>query len=73
MRRWPRSIEHGIGTPHVDHGCHAAARMFEQVRGLGVELERRLVVDSVEVEWLHIISVLQRYTEGKSQSCGNAR
>jgi len=49
VRRWLGWVEERIVDPHVVDVLQSEVGMLEQVRGLGVDLER-VVVEGVEVE-----------------------
>jgi hypothetical protein len=43
-------VEHRVGCPDIADVLDAQAWVFEQVGGLGVDLERVLVVEQIEIE-----------------------
>ena len=43
-------VEHGIGYPHLVDVVDAQVRVFEQVSSLGVNLERILVIEEIEIK-----------------------
>lgn len=65
VRRWFGGVEERVTGPDVENVLHAQMRVFEQVRGLAVDLERVLLVEGVEIEELsHSLSVYQTTTCG---------
>ncbi len=53
-----------VAGPHITDVIDAGVRMFEQVRGRGVDLERVFLIQQVQIEPLtaHLMIVLQTTT-----------
>jgi hypothetical protein len=52
VRRWDGWIEQRVRTPYLVNVIDAEVGMFEQMRGLVVDLERILVIEQIDVEQL---------------------
>jgi hypothetical protein len=57
-------VEHRVGCPDIADVLDAQAWVLEQVGGLGVDLERFLVVEQIEIEPVvpHVVIVIQTDT-----------
>jgi hypothetical protein len=57
-------VKQRVAGPHVINVIDSKVRMLEQVRGLGVDLKRVLLIEQVQVEPLitHLMIVLQTTT-----------